>query len=56
MFFLKLRHVDSGEVLTPAVEQFRQLQHGFGFADTARPGQQECTKRASWTTQISTRR
>ncbi|GCO45740.1 hypothetical protein ExPCM14_03708 [Escherichia coli] len=52
VFLLELRHIDGGQVLTSAIEQFRQLQDGFGFTHAAGASQQERTKRASRTAQV----
>ena len=41
MFLLVFGHVDGGEELAAAVEQFGQLHHGFGFTHTTGAGQQE---------------
>ena len=52
MFLLILGHVDGGEELAAAVEQFGQLHHGFGFTHTAGAGQQEGAHWATRATQV----
>lgn len=52
MCFSELGHINGGQVLATAVEQFCQLQNGFGFTHAAGASQQERAERASRAAQV----